>query len=127
MTVMLSTIHKAIRSDTPSLPVVSFTTTVGPYRIVPFSRGDRRYDTGQGMSALAFAWRPTAGSRTRGGRFASLPPIGQDRTVRGRSIILYNFRLGLKNTWGGCRFVPWLQQGQWTARVGNFSKTKLTF
>lgn len=39
MTSAASKIQEAIRSDTPTLAVESFTTTVGPYRIAPFPRG----------------------------------------------------------------------------------------
>jgi hypothetical protein len=37
--------RKAIRRDTPTLSVESFTTTVGPYRISPFPRGPEKYGT----------------------------------------------------------------------------------
>ena len=41
----LLTSREAIRRDTPTLSVVSFTTTVGPYRISPFPRGQEKYGT----------------------------------------------------------------------------------
>src|SRR4051794_20722494 len=84
---------------------------------------------GEGRSVL-LRWQRATGTHrttpTQLGRFDSLRTKDVDRAVRLALLIAPRNGSGNKKPAGGCRFVPWLQQGKWTAPVGNLLQSQIS-